>query len=184
MPDQISLREAVEERGPYAVWDLLTGEEQRAAAAAAWDNAEGEGRLLLQATVAKELKFRPQTVHRLPAAKVAGRLAHMARRLPEDLVFQLLFHFHLAERRELLSELLDAVGLPHDNGVLDLPEDADPPEEAKVKEAAQAVLASHGREALVYLATLEVADRDFWNGLGEVLEGFDASGEPLEAAAG
>ncbi|HHQ48503.1 MAG TPA: hypothetical protein ENK19_06420 [Acidobacteria bacterium] len=181
MPEQITLRDAVKDRGPYAVWDLLTEEEQRAAAAAAWDGAEGEGRLLLQATMAKELKFRPQTIKRLPAAKVAGRLAHMAKRLPEDVVFQLLFHFHLAERRELLGEFLDAVGLPHDNGVLDLPEDAAPPDEEKVREAARALVEAHGREALVYLATLYVADRDFWAGVEEALTTRDAAGELLKA---
>ncbi len=180
MAEPTSLMDAVKDRGPYAVWELMTEEEQRTAAAAAWTGAEGEGRALLQMTMAKELKFRPQTVRRLSAEKVAGRLAHMAKRLPEDVLFQLLFHFHLAERRELLAEFLDAVGLPHEEGILDLPEDAGPPDAAKVKEAAEGLVKAHGRDALVYLATLEVADSDFWAGADEVLAGFDAAGEPME----
>jgi len=181
MPEATNLKDAVKDRGPYAVWDLLTEEEQRAAAAAAWTGAEGEGRVLLQMTMAKELKFRPQTVKRLPADKVAGRLAHMAKKLPEDVLFQLLFHFHLAGRRELLAEFLDTIGLPHENGVLDLPEDAEPPDAAKVKEAADAIVEAHGREALVYLATLDVADHDYWSGVDEALANFGADGGPLEA---
>ncbi|NOZ93897.1 MAG: hypothetical protein GXP47_04020 [Acidobacteria bacterium] len=179
MADATRLKDAVEDRGPYAVWELMTDEERRAAAAAAWVGAEGEGKTLLQMTMAKELKFRPQTVRRLPADKVAGRLAHIAKNLPEDALFQLLFHFHLAERRKLLGEFLDAVGLPHEEGILDLPEDAEPPEASKVKEAAEVLVKAHGRDAVIYLATLAVADGAFWGGVDEVLAGFDASGEPV-----
>ncbi len=179
MADATRLRDAVEDRGPYAVWELMTDQERRADVAATWTGAEGEGKTLLQITMAKDLKFRPQTVRRLPADKIAGRLAHMAKTLPEDVLFQLLFHFHLAERRELLGEFLDAVGLPHEDGILDLPEDAEPPDAAKVKEAAEALVKAHGRDAVIYLATLAVADEAFWGGIDEVLAGFDASGEPM-----
>jgi len=67
-------------------------------------------------------------------------------------------------------EFLDAVGLPHEDGVLDLPDDAEDPDETAVATAATALVAAHGRRALVYLATLKVADADFWSGLDETLE--------------
>jgi len=176
MPEKLSLKEAVEERGVYAVWELLEEDEQRQAAVATWENAEKETRLALQMTLAKDLKFRPQSVRRLPAEKVAGRLVLEAKTFPESVLFQFLFHFHMQQRRPLLSEFLDEVGLPHNDGVLDLPEDADGPEAAKVAEAGRQLVDQHDHQALVYLATLKVADGEFWKGVDDVLEQFDEDG--------
>ncbi len=174
---QTTLKDAVEARGPYAVWDLMTEEERREAAATTWKEADPETGALIQMALAKELKFRPHAVRRLGAEKVAGRLAHIAKDLPENVLFQFLFHYHMAAKRPLLVEFLDAVGLPHEDGVLNLPEDAGAPSEAEVMKAAEALVAAHGREALVYLSTLLVADDEFWAGLAPVLEGYDPEGE-------
>jgi hypothetical protein len=180
MPEIRSLKEAVEERGAFAVWDLLTEDEQRSAAAVTWENAEGDAREALQGVIAKELKFRMQSVRRLSAEMVAGRLTHLAKDLPEPVLFQFLFHLHMDERRSLLVEFLDGVGLPHENGVLDLPEDADNPDPKKVAAAASQLLEAHTHQALVYLATLKVADDTFWAGLDGLLEAYDENGEAIK----
>ena len=44
MAEQLSLMEAVEEREPYAVWELMTEEERKAAAIAFWNGADRENR--------------------------------------------------------------------------------------------------------------------------------------------
>jgi hypothetical protein len=124
------------------------------------------------------MKFRPQSVHRLPLDKVAGRLVRLAEDVPENILFQYLFHLHMADRRPLLREFLDAAQIPHEDGVLDLPDDYEGPEADTVRQAAEKLIAAHGREALIYLATLKVADRDFWEGLDTVLE---AQGAPDSA---
>ena len=180
MPDAQTLKDAVEDRGPYAVWALLDEDEQRTAAATTWTNADREEKTALQMTVAKAFKFRPQSVLKLPAERVAGRLARLAKELPETVLFQFLFHLHMEHRRPLLVEFLDAVGLPHDNGVLDLPDDAEPPDGKKVTAAAGKLVEAHGRDALVYLATLKVADDELWAGVDEVLDGYDENGEQVE----
>jgi hypothetical protein len=179
MADALSLKEAVTRRGPYSVWDLMTEEEQRAAAAALWKNADFETRAILDIALAKELKFRPQSVRRLPTERVVGRLLRMVDDLPENMLFQFLFHLHMTERRGLLAEYLDAVGLPHKDGVLDLAEDTEAPETATVEEAARQLISAHGHEALVYLATLKVADADFWEGLDGVLDTYSEDGESV-----
>ncbi|MCG6964003.1 MAG: hypothetical protein LJE95_12120 [Acidobacteria bacterium] len=179
MPDTRSLKEAVEDRGAFAVWDLLTEDEQRSAATVTWENAEGEARQALQGVLAKELKFRMQSVRRLSAEMVAGRLTHLAKDLPEPVLFQFLFHLHMVQRRNLLVEFLDGVGLPHEDGVLDLPEDADNPDPKTVATAASALLEGHDHQALIYLATLKVADGTFWAGLDGVLDGYDESGTAI-----
>jgi hypothetical protein len=179
----MTLQEAIDGRGPFAVWNLLTEDEQREAATALWDEADRSSRLPVELALAKEMKFRPQSVRRLSSERVAGRLVRMADTLPEDVVFQFLFHLHMAGRRALLAEFLDAVGLPHEDGVLDLPDGAGPPEPEGLATAARALIASHNHQGLVYLATLKVADRDFWSGLDPVLEERSDAGEPLKKQA-
>jgi hypothetical protein len=127
MTEVVNLKDAVKRRGPYAVWDLLTEDERRAAAAALWDNADKESRAPVELVLAKELKFRPHSVARLSTDRVAGRLVRLAEEIPENVLFQFLFH-----------------------------------------------------AALVYLATLKVADSDFWSGVDAVLETYAEDGAALE----
>jgi hypothetical protein len=71
---------------------------------------------------------------------------------------------------------LDAVGLPHEDGALDLPDDFDGPDAAKVEQAARELAKDKGLEALVYLATLKVADAELWAGLEPVLKEYSSDG--------
>ena len=180
MAELVTLKDAVDQRGPYAVWDLMSEDEQREAATALWEHADRSSRAAIELALAKELKFRPKSVHQLPAERVLGRLLRLAPDLPDTVLFQFLFHLHMECRRELLVEFLDAVGLPHKDGVLDLPEDQEAPEAAGVDKAARALIKGHDRRALIYLATLRVADKDFWSGLDGVLEGYADDGEAVK----
>lgn len=177
--EKTTLRRAVETRGPLAVWDLMTDDEKKAAAAALWHNADRESRMAVEMLVAKEMKFRPQSVRRLSVERVAPRLVRMASELPETVLFQFLFHLHMAERRELMIEYLDAVGLPHNEGVLDLGEDDAAPTEEAAAGPARELITAHGHAALVYLATLAVADSDFWAGMLSVLDDWDEQGNAV-----
>ena len=179
MADQSSLFEAVDERGPYAVWDLMDDDEKKAAAVAFWNCADRESRSALEMALAADLKFRQQSVRSLAAEKVAGRLVRLAEDLPETVLFQYLFHLHMEGRRPLMGSYLDAIGLPHDDGTLDLPEDFDGPDAAKVEKAARDLAAAEGHQALVYLATLMVADAEFWTGLEPVLKEYAADGSAI-----
>jgi hypothetical protein len=179
MAEQLTLFEAVDERGPYAVWDLMDDDEKKAAAVAFWDGADKESRSALEMALAADLKFRQQSVRQLSAEKVAGRLVRLAEKLPETVLFQYLFHLHMDGRRPLMGGYLDAVGLPHDDGALDLPDDFEGPDAAKVEKAARELAAAEGHQALVYLATLTVADGEFWTGLEPVLKEYGADGTAI-----
>ncbi len=174
-----TLKDAIDARGPLAVWDLMTEDEKKLAAAALWVNADRESRMAVEMVLAKDMKFRPQSVKKLSTERVAPRLARLAADLPETASFQFLFHLHMAERRDLMVEYLDAVGLPHKEGVLDLPEDAEAPTADAVTGPARELLAKHGRDALVYLGTLAVADAAFWEGITGVLEEWGEDGEAI-----
>ncbi len=176
MTDALSLLEAVEQRGPYAVWTLMSEDERRAAAVALWEGADRDSRAALEVALAKDLKFRPQSVRHLGADRVASRLVRLAEELPEAVLFQYLFHLHMGARRPLMVRFLDAVGLPHEDGALELPEGFEGPDAAKVESSGRELVAADGHEALVYLATLKVADGEFWAGLEPVLKEYKADG--------
>lgn len=175
MSEKLTLFEALENDGPYAVWDLMNEDERRLAAQTLWRDADHEARAVVETSLAKELKFRPHALRKLPVEKLAARLVRMAPDMPDSLLFQFLFYLHMGERRPLMVEFLDAVGLPHDDGVLNLPEDADPPAKDVVEKAGRDLVKSHDREALVYLATLMVADKQLWEGLEPVLKDQEAA---------
>lgn len=179
MADVTTLKEAVAERGPYGVWDLMTDDEKDAAARALWTGSDRDTRAAIELALAQDMKFRPQSVRKLPVDRVVPRLVRKAPDLPETVLFQYLFHFHMEERRPLLVEFLDAAGLPNEDGVLDLPEEFEGPDADAVAKAATDLVAAHGHDALVYLATLKVADDEFWTGLDGVLEAHAESGEPV-----
>ena len=85
MADQKTFFEAVESRGPYAVWDLMDEDEKKTAAVAFWNGADRENRSALEMALAAELKFRQQSVRQLAAERVAGRLVDaVATRCPAD----------------------------------------------------------------------------------------------------
>ena len=176
MSEQTTLFEAVESRGPYAVWELMDDDEKKAAAIAFWNGADRESRSALEMALAAELKFRQQSVRQLAAEKVAGRLVRLAESLPETVLFQYLFHLHMDQRRQLMVGYLDAVGLPHDDGALDLPDDFEGPDAGKVENAGRELAKAEGKTALVYLGTLMVADGEFWAGLETVLKEYGEDG--------
>jgi hypothetical protein len=176
MMAETNLMEAVEQRGPYAVWDLMDDDEKKAAAVAFWNGADRESRSALEMALATDLKFRQQSVRQLSAERVAGRLVRLADNLPETVLFQYLFHLHMEQRRPLMVGYLDAVGLPHDNGALDLPDDFEGPDADKVEKAGRDLTGAEGKSALIYLGTLMVADGDFWVGLEPVLKEFASDG--------
>lgn len=175
MSEKLTLFEALENDGPYAVWDLMNEDERRLAAQTLWRDADHEARTVLETTLAKELKFRPHALRKLPVEKLTARLMRMAPDMPDTMLFQFLFYLHMGERRPLMVEYLDAVGLPHDDGVLNLPDDADPPAKDAVEKAGRELLKVHDHEALVYLATLMVADKQLWEGLEPVLKEQEAA---------
>ncbi|MBD3872833.1 MAG: hypothetical protein IFK91_07965 [Acidobacteria bacterium] len=179
MADQLTLMEAIEQRGPYAVWELMDDDEKKAAAVAFWNEADRESRSAIEVALAQDLKFRSQSVRQLSAERVAGRLVRLADALPETVLFQYLFHLHMGDRRPLMVEYLDAVGLPHDDGALDLPDDFEGPDREKVEATARDLIKAREHEALVYLGTLMVADADFWKSLEPLLKEYAEDGTKI-----
>jgi len=109
--------------------------------------------------------MRPQAARAL-APDAQARILATVLDPGESLAQGLLVALHLAHRRPLLSAFLDALGLPHDDGVLKEEADALPPVEGPRARAAVSALAGFPwPEVEAYLNTLWLQDPDRWAAL-------------------
>lgn len=146
------------------LWKRLTREERMAAADAFWKDtpAEVEGSAL--GAIIKARKLRPQVARALPPEARAQALAAVLEP-GETVAASLLVALHLASRRPMLGAFLDALGLPHEDGVLK--EEAETATtDAALRAAADTLLASFAaHEVATYFNTLWLQDRERWAGL-------------------
>lgn len=148
------------------LWKRLLPQERLAAAARFWEEPPQEMFGPALAAIVKARGLRPQVARSLPAETRARALASVLDP-GEPLAGSLLVALHLGERRALLGAFLDALGLPHENGILT--EEADrrpPPSVDAAREAVRGLLASFpARDLGLYLNTLWLQDPERWASL-------------------
>ena len=154
---------------PARLWPALDEPVRRLAVEAMYgDDPELRGQA--DAALAEALRFRPAAVRKLPVDKRVDRFVRRVR--PDNtLASTLLTTLHLAHRRTLLGVFLDALGIPHDDGLI--PPDHDP-EPVAADRLTAAVDTLRGRfdaaDVDLYLATLLALDPDVWGGLRPLIE--------------
>ena len=151
---------------PSRLWKQMTAEQRLRAASALWGDGEATGEQMQAALlIAKQMKFRPKTVSGLDVDRKARYLASVAD-LPDELAGRLLVLYHLAEQRPMMGAFLDALGIPHENGLIQ--DDAVTPDTAKITAAVAAIAREYpGHDVSLYLNTLLSQDPESW----AVLEG-------------
>jgi hypothetical protein len=138
------------------------------AAEAFWNEDDGvEQQVEAMALLARQLKARPRFVQGLPVERRAKYLAHYPG-MPEVLAARLLVSYHLGHRRAMLRTFLDALGIPHDDGLITA--DVEGPMPAEKLQAGVAALeaAFPAGDVSLYLATLLAQDPDTWGALNDV----------------
>ena len=144
------------------LWKRL-GREERVAAARHFF-AQPPPELLGSALSAlvKARHLRPQVARSMPAEEQARALASVADP-GEALASGLLVALHLGERRALLKAFLDAVGLPHEDGLLTEDDDGAPLAEAPARAGVAALRQAFPREQVdLYLNALWLQDPERW----------------------
>ena len=122
------------------------------------------------AAVAQARKVRPVFIERQPRADQHKTMISALSRPSMDLAASgLLRGWLLKKHTALLTDFLDALGLPHKGGVVDdLPEAMD---DAKLRSAVDAVLAKHRPEVVaVYLHAFSEMNETRWPNLKALLE--------------
>ena len=155
---------------PSQLWKQLTPERKLQAATAFWtDDNAGVEQMEAVATIANRIKFRTKSVYAMPVEKKARQLAGLAG-VSEMVAARLLVAYHLAEQRPMMGSFLDALGIKHEEGLIE-DEEMPAPGSEKLREAATAIAGQYPREDVaLYLTTLVWQDPDTWGALTEAPE--------------
>ncbi|MEO8502357.1 MAG: hypothetical protein ABI609_00520 [Acidobacteriota bacterium] len=118
--------------------------------------------------IAQKFKFRPKFVLGLDDEHRAKYLSSITA-MTDSVAARALVAYHLAEQRPMMAVFLDAMGIAHENGIIE-EEDAKPDAE----KFAAAVGAIEGKfpaeDVSLYLTTLAWQDPEAWGALGRLAE--------------
>src|SRR5262245_38765283 len=152
------------------LWKRMTFEQRHRAALAFWrDDSSAADQAQAVHLIAKHIKFRPKTVAGL---EVEGKARHLASvpNLPDDVAIRVLVTYHLAEQRPMMGAFLDALGIPHDHGLIHDAHDVKPDREKLSPAVAALTNAYPTADVLLYLNTLLCHDPPTWGGLQGLAE--------------
>ena len=149
------------------LWKRLTPADRMAAALHFWKEPPQMAAASALGVLVKTRHLRPQAARAL-APEQQARILSSVLDPGETVAGFLLVALHLGERRALLKAFLDALKLPHDDGILK--EEADKIEitDASIETAVKDLSGQFPREQLeVYLNTLYLQDPERWGVLAK-----------------
>ena len=152
------------------LWKHLPLEERLLAATAFYAEPPPELAGAALGALVKARHLRPQAARSL-APDAQARILATVLDPGEPLAQGLLVSLHLAHRRPLLGAFLDALSLPHDDGVLKEDAEVAPVTAEKARAAAARLASFPAAEVRTYLNTLWLQDPERWAALEEALEG-------------
>ena len=149
---------------PSRLWRRMTAEQRLRAARAFWaEEQAADDQIQAVMLIAQQKKFRPKFVLGLDEERRAKHFATMLS-LPEALAARALVVYHLSEQREMMGTFLDALGLKHENGLIE--DDDAKPEPEKVEPAVATIAEKYPAEDVsLYLTTLVCQDPETWGEL-------------------
>jgi hypothetical protein len=154
------------ETSARGIWKKVPREDRKHAAVTFLEDPPPELYAAALSTVIRVRKLRPQVARAMSPEALADALSTVVDP-GEPLVSSLLIALHLGSRRPLLVAFLDALGVPHENGLLKEEADAFPaPSAEALRKAAAAVAGTFPVDQLgVYFNTLVLQDPERWQGL-------------------
>jgi len=154
---------------PSRLWKQLTLEQRTRAARAFWEDPEAtDDQLQAALLIAQQKKFRPKTVVGLDIDRKARHLATLGT-VPDQIAARTLVVYHLAEQRPMMAAFLDALGIAHENGLIQ--EDSVKPDPEKIAPAAAELVKQFPADDVrLYLTTLVCQDPETWGSLDETVK--------------
>jgi hypothetical protein len=149
---------------PSRLWKRMNRAQRLAAARAFWSDTEAaDDQVQAAVLIAQQKKFRPKTVFGLDLDRKSHHLASLGS-VPEQIAARALITYHLADHRQMMGAFLDALGLAHENGLIQ--GDDVNPDPAKVAVAAAELAKQFPPEDVsIYLSTLLCQDPEAWGAL-------------------
>jgi hypothetical protein len=151
---------------PSKLWKHMTADQRLKAARAFWlDEEATDDQLQAVLVIAQHKKFRPKFILSLDTERKAKHLSSLLA-LPDTLAARALIIYHLADQREMMGDFLDALGITHENGLIQ--DDGVKPDPEKIQPAVAALHAKYPAEDVsLYLQTLVCQDPETWSALRE-----------------
>ena len=151
------------------LWKTMTPAQRLAAAEAFWrDEEAADEQVQAVMLIAQQKNFRPKSVMALDVERRSRQLATIVN-LPDALAARVLIVYHLARQRPMMRAFLDALGIAHEDGLIQ--EEHVKPDPAKLEPAASTIRAQFpGEDVSLYLNTLLVQDPDTWRGLQNIVQ--------------
>ena len=149
---------------PSRLWKKMPPEQRLRAARAFWlDDESTNDQVQAVMLISQQKHFRPKTVVSLDVDRKAKHLASLPS-VPDTIAARALIGYHLADQRPMMGEFLDALGIPHEAGLIQ--DDAPKPDPEKMKAAVESLAGKFPPEDVsLYLNTLVCQDPETWNGL-------------------
>ncbi len=148
------------------LWKTLSPEEKSLAAFELVKDTSPLTRASVAAVVAEARKMRPVAARKLPA-EAQARIIASVREPGEILASSLLVALHLGPRKPMLVAFLDALGLPHEDGVLK-DEATEPIALEDLKKGCAALVSESPFAIRTYLNTLWLQDPGRWENARDV----------------
>jgi hypothetical protein len=159
------------------LWKRLGAADRQAAASHLFAEPAPEAVAGAFGVIARARRMRPQAV-RAMAPEAQARAVASILDPGEALAASLLVALHLGARRDLLKAFLDAMGLPHEDGILtDDADKAPAPTLDGLRQGIKALASFPKDQVATYLNTLYLQDPERWSGLAEV-DGVSESTRP------
>jgi transposase-like protein len=161
------------------LWKRLTPQERLEAGLQFWKEPPSEAAGSALGAIVQARRMRPQAARSLPEEQKARALAQVLDP-GETVAAALVVALHLGSRRTMLAAFLDALSIPHDDGILKEEAVSLPPASEEQARAAVRGLAARfpTHEVEVYLNALWLQDPERWGVLEDCAEWL-----PTEAAA-
>lgn len=144
------------------LWKRMTEQQRARAAEAFWREGDaGAEHAEVVGLLSRRLNFRVKSVLALPVERKVKYTAGLAA-VSDGVAGRLLIAYHLGQQRPMMGQFLDALGIAHDNGLID--DEAAPKVDAEKVPAAVAGLrgAYPAEDVDLYLATLRLQDPATW----------------------
>jgi hypothetical protein len=154
---------------PARLWKRMPAPNRQKAALAFWQADEAvDDQVQAALLIAQQKKFRPKFVIALDDDRKSKHLASMAV-LPEQVAARALIAYHLDAQRPMMGAFLDALGIAHENGVIQ--EDDVKPDPGKLAPAVDAIANAYPAEDVsLYLNVLLCQDPGTWGGLRPLVD--------------
>ena len=150
---------------PSRIWKRMPAELRQQAATVFWsDEQSTDQQIEAVGAIAGAMKFRPKSVIALPLERKARYLASLPG-MPDTIAARALVSYHLETQREMMGAFLDALGIAHENGLIN-EETMPTPDPEKVRAAAAELASKYpGDQVRLYFSTLVSQDPETWKEL-------------------